>query len=107
MDAIDPEPALDGTSGRNPYDVEDQQLGIRSGREVSTGCFPEVRIFKLFARKVDGSFVEVLDHKLRSARALDVIGFEIDGELVIRVRLDGNDLPYADIVDSAAIENNR
>src|SRR5450631_204803 len=107
MDTVYPELTLDWASVRHPLDVQNQQFCIGSGPKVSARPLPEIRIFEILARKVCNPAIEVLHDKLWSTRALHVFCLEVEGELVVCVRLHGNHLQYPSIVHSAAIENKR
>src|SRR5437899_3177245 len=106
-DAVNPEFAFNGTSGREALHPQYQQFCIRSGGKGSVHRLPEICIFQLVADEVCALFIQVLDSESRSASALYVFGLEVSRKIIGGVRLHRNQLPDARIFDPSAVKDNR
>src|SRR5580692_6702391 len=104
---VDPELTTYGISRRQPAQMEQDQLSIRTGGEISIDRLPERRILQLITFIENVFTVNVLNREVRAAGAFEFGGFIEAGEIIFCARFDDDGFIDARIVNARAMKRDR
>src|SRR5579864_2904077 len=103
---VDPELTTDRAAFREAADVQDHQLAVGAGGELTVRRFPESGLFEFVAVVVHGLAVRILNGKVRAAGAFHLAILVIGGKFVGRIRLHGNELEQTRVVNAGTVKSN-